>query len=148
MPVWLPSGRITNDIFKTSRQYLMESLEVQKYLTGDCGLHPQVLVDSAIGVIPPDINFSGAPLPNTLYVAALANKLSERPAQSALPPSAGPVHRLHTGAQFASQERVPRRGPLRGQTSPRRVNSHFRQEPVDLRPIAEILTGTVNASAS
>jgi hypothetical protein len=67
----------------------MESLEVQKYLTGDCGLHPQVLVDSAIGVIPPDINFSGAPLPNTLYVAALANKLSERPAQSALPPSAG-----------------------------------------------------------
>lgn len=61
----------------------MESLEVQKYWTEDCGLHPQLLVDSAIGVIPPDIDVT------QFYLAKLEEAEAERARVLAAPRKVG-----------------------------------------------------------
>jgi len=45
-------------IFETSHQQLLNSTEARRYLLVERGLHPQVLVDSAIGVIPRDLDVS------------------------------------------------------------------------------------------
>jgi hypothetical protein len=45
-------------IVKASHQQLMNSAEARRHLQDERGLHPQVVVDSAIGVIPPDLDVS------------------------------------------------------------------------------------------
>jgi hypothetical protein len=54
---------VVEDIFKASRQHLLENADVQRYLLEERGLHPQVLVDSALGVIPPDLDVTQLFLP-------------------------------------------------------------------------------------
>ena len=61
----VPTGldEILEDISRTSHQHLLASAEVRRYLVEQRGLHPQVLVDSAIGVIPPDLDVTRLFLP-------------------------------------------------------------------------------------
>ena len=61
----VPKGldEILEDISRTSHEHLLASAEVRRYLVEQRGLHPQVLVDSAIGVIPPDLDVTRLFLP-------------------------------------------------------------------------------------
>ena len=61
----VPKGldEMLEDISRTSHQHLLASAEVRRYLVEQRGLHPQVLVDSAIGVIPPDLDVTRLFLP-------------------------------------------------------------------------------------
>ena len=49
MPLWMA-------IFNASHQHLLDSAEARTYLVDERGLHPQVLIDSMIGVVPPDLD--------------------------------------------------------------------------------------------
>jgi hypothetical protein len=55
---------VVETIFKTSHQQLLNSDGARRYLLEERGLHPQVLVDSAIGMIPPDLDVSRLFMPH------------------------------------------------------------------------------------
>jgi hypothetical protein len=54
---------VLEDIHRASRQHLLESDRVWKYLVEERGLHPQVLVDTGIGVLPSDLDVTQLFLP-------------------------------------------------------------------------------------
>jgi hypothetical protein len=49
---------VVETLFSASHQRLLNSPAARRYLLKEKGLHPQVLVDSAVGVIPPDLDVS------------------------------------------------------------------------------------------
>jgi hypothetical protein len=51
-------------IFKASHQHLLNSTEARRYLVEERGLHLQVVLDSAIGVIPPELDVSQEFMPH------------------------------------------------------------------------------------
>jgi hypothetical protein len=54
--VSLDADSVLQDIFRASHRHLLDSVEGRKYLVEDRGLHPQVLIDSMVGVVPSDLN--------------------------------------------------------------------------------------------
>src|SRR5688500_17092029 len=49
---------VADGILRASHRHLLESSEAQRYLVEERGLHPQVVTDSAIGLIPADLDVS------------------------------------------------------------------------------------------
>jgi hypothetical protein len=55
---------VVEDIFKAARQHLLDSDEARKYLVEQRGFHSQVLIDSAMGVLPADLDVTQLFLPS------------------------------------------------------------------------------------
>lgn len=47
---------VLQKVFRASHRHLLESAEPRTYLVSERGLHPQLLIDSLIGVIPPELD--------------------------------------------------------------------------------------------
>ena len=54
---------VIEDIFKAARQELLDGGETWKYLVEQRGLHPQVLIDSGVAVLPADLDVTQLFLP-------------------------------------------------------------------------------------
>jgi hypothetical protein len=81
----MPRGveEVVEDIFKASRQHLSDSDEARKYLVEQRGLDPQVLSDSALGLLPADLDIT------QLFLAKLEKVEAERTRVLAAPRKAG-----------------------------------------------------------
>jgi hypothetical protein len=76
---------VVEDIVKASRQHLLENADVQKYLLEERGLHPQVLMDSAMGVIPADLDVTQLFLPKLEKAEAKRTRVLTAPRKPGRP---------------------------------------------------------------